>query len=41
MEEELFDLLLLFAEPGLYLKTSDGLGCSRSTVFDVTVDDDV
>ena len=34
VEEELFDLLL-FAEPGLYLQTSDGLGSSLSTVFEV------
>jgi hypothetical protein len=34
VEEELFDLLL-FAEPGLYLQTSDGLGSSLSTIFEV------
>ena len=32
----MFDLLLT-AEPGLYLKTSDGLGCSRTTKFDVRI----
>ena len=29
--------MLLTAEPGLYLKTSDGLGCSRTTKFDVYI----
>ena len=29
--------MLLTAEPGLYLKTSDGLGCSRTTKFDVNI----
>jgi hypothetical protein len=35
VEEELFDLLL-FAEPGLYLQTSDGLGSSLSTMFELS-----
>lgn len=32
VEYKLFDLLL-FAEPGMYLKTGDGLGSSLSTEF--------
>lgn len=35
-EPALFDLLLT-AEPGLYIKTSDGLGCSKSTTFSVEI----
>ena len=36
VEEALFELLLL-VEPGLYIKTSDGLGSSLSTTFSVVV----
>ena len=36
IEPQLFDLLLT-AEPGLYIKTSDGLGCSKSTTFTVDI----
>ena len=34
IEEKLFDLLL-FAEPGMYSKIEDGLGCSLSTEFEI------
>ena len=35
-EPQLFDLLLT-AEPGLYINTKDGLGCSRSMKFNVQI----
>jgi hypothetical protein len=38
VEHALFDLLLV-VEPGLYTKTSDGLGSSLSTTFSVIVPD--
>jgi len=39
VENELFDLLL-FAEPGMYMQTSDGLGSSLSTTFSVKIQAD-
>jgi hypothetical protein len=40
VEYALFDLLL-FAEPGMYIATSDGLGSSLSTTFSVKIADNV
>lgn len=37
-EYALFDMLLV-AEPGLYITTSDGLGCSKSTTFSVDIEE--
>ena len=39
VESDLFDLFL-FAEPGMYMQTSDGLGSSLSTTFTVNIADD-
>ena len=36
----MFDLLV-FCEPGMYLKSSDGLGSSCSTTFSVKIDPNV
>jgi len=39
VEEELFELLL-FAERGMYLNSSDGMGSSLSTTFRVDLNDE-